>query len=72
MHDTDTSIPTKVKWLDRTYGWNHQRTYEEALHAAVEVGPMFWPYAAMYVADVMRHNSTGRLWSQPTFGELVA
>eukprot|EP00975_Prorocentrum_lima_P061292 12849436-Prorocentrum_lima.AAC.1 len=26
----------------------------------------------MYVADVMRHNSTGRLWSQPAFGELVA
>eukprot|EP00975_Prorocentrum_lima_P045879 9597535-Prorocentrum_lima.AAC.1 len=26
----------------------------------------------MYVADVMRHNSTGRLWSQPTSGEVVA
>eukprot|EP00975_Prorocentrum_lima_P020013 4211552-Prorocentrum_lima.AAC.1 len=42
------------------------------LHIAEEVGPSFWPYAAMYVADVMRHNSTGRLWSQPAFGELVA
>eukprot|EP00975_Prorocentrum_lima_P065192 12901997-Prorocentrum_lima.AAC.1 len=26
----------------------------------------------MYVADVMRHNSTGRLRNQPAFGELVA
>eukprot|EP00975_Prorocentrum_lima_P003493 762121-Prorocentrum_lima.AAC.1 len=42
------------------------------LHAAVEVVPTFWPYAAMYVADVLRHSSTGRLWSQPAFGDLVA
>eukprot|EP00975_Prorocentrum_lima_P042223 8872231-Prorocentrum_lima.AAC.1 len=26
----------------------------------------------MYVGDVMRHNSIGRLWSQPAFGEVVA
>eukprot|EP00975_Prorocentrum_lima_P051427 10770056-Prorocentrum_lima.AAC.1 len=38
------------------------------LHAAVEVGPIVWPYAAMYVADVMRHNSIGRLWSQAASG----
>eukprot|EP00975_Prorocentrum_lima_P051214 10729162-Prorocentrum_lima.AAC.1 len=44
----------------------------KVLHAAVEVGPTSWPYAAMHVADVMRHNSTGRRWSQPAFGELVA
>eukprot|EP00975_Prorocentrum_lima_P002042 443788-Prorocentrum_lima.AAC.1 len=25
----------------------------------------------MYVANVMRHNSTGRLWSQLAFRELV-
>eukprot|EP00975_Prorocentrum_lima_P051511 10788036-Prorocentrum_lima.AAC.1 len=43
-----------------------------ALHVAVEVGPIFWPYAAMYVADVVGHNSIGRLLSQPAFGELVA
>eukprot|EP00975_Prorocentrum_lima_P017526 3702935-Prorocentrum_lima.AAC.1 len=24
----------------------------------------------MYVADVSRHNSTGRLWSPPSFGEV--
>eukprot|EP00975_Prorocentrum_lima_P003880 847464-Prorocentrum_lima.AAC.1 len=39
---------------------------------AAEVGPTLWPYAAMYVTDVMRHNSTGRIWSQPAFGEVVA
>eukprot|EP00975_Prorocentrum_lima_P054475 11423386-Prorocentrum_lima.AAC.1 len=42
------------------------------LHAAVEVGPTCWPCAAMCVADVMRRNSIGRLWSQPALGELVA
>eukprot|EP00975_Prorocentrum_lima_P042633 8955335-Prorocentrum_lima.AAC.1 len=42
---------------------DHRR---KALHAAVEVGPTFWPYAAMHVADA------SRLWSQPAFGELVA
>eukprot|EP00975_Prorocentrum_lima_P047745 9982426-Prorocentrum_lima.AAC.1 len=26
----------------------------------------------MHVADAMRHNSIGRRWSQPAFGELVA
>eukprot|EP00975_Prorocentrum_lima_P063907 12894391-Prorocentrum_lima.AAC.1 len=26
----------------------------------------------MYVADVMRHNSTGRLRSQPAFGGIAA
>eukprot|EP00975_Prorocentrum_lima_P071037 12935409-Prorocentrum_lima.AAC.1 len=40
------------------------------LHAAA-VGPLYWPYAAIYVAAVMRHNSTGRLWNQPAFGEVV-
>eukprot|EP00975_Prorocentrum_lima_P054642 11455719-Prorocentrum_lima.AAC.1 len=44
----------------------------EVLHAAVEVGPTCWPYAAMYVADAMRHSSTGGLWGQPAFGEFVA
>eukprot|EP00975_Prorocentrum_lima_P021845 4602068-Prorocentrum_lima.AAC.1 len=42
------------------------------LHPAVEVGPTCWPYAAVHVADVLRHNSTGRLWRQPAFGKLVA
>eukprot|EP00975_Prorocentrum_lima_P040233 8448958-Prorocentrum_lima.AAC.1 len=41
----------------------------KVLHTA---GPSYWPYAAMCVADVMRHNSTGRLWSQPAGGEVVA
>eukprot|EP00975_Prorocentrum_lima_P017841 3763470-Prorocentrum_lima.AAC.1 len=57
----------------------HRRKSSERLisyqvwdHCAVEVGPTFLPYAAMYVADVMRHNSIGRLWSQPALGELVA
>eukprot|EP00975_Prorocentrum_lima_P058719 12313518-Prorocentrum_lima.AAC.1 len=49
-----------------------KRHMRRVLHAAVEVGPTICPYAAMYVADVMRHNSTGRLWSQPASGELVA
>eukprot|EP00975_Prorocentrum_lima_P061854 12882304-Prorocentrum_lima.AAC.1 len=44
----------------------------KVLHAAEELGPSFWPYASMSVADVMRHNSTGRLWRQPAFGEPVA
>eukprot|EP00975_Prorocentrum_lima_P059494 12473712-Prorocentrum_lima.AAC.1 len=26
----------------------------------------------MYVADVMRHRATHRLWSLPAFGEVVA
>eukprot|EP00975_Prorocentrum_lima_P047435 9916758-Prorocentrum_lima.AAC.1 len=30
---------------------------------AAELGPSYWPYASMYIADVMRHNSTGRLWN---------
>eukprot|EP00975_Prorocentrum_lima_P033543 7037236-Prorocentrum_lima.AAC.1 len=42
------------------------------LHAAEEGGPTCWSYAATYVADVMRHPSTGRRWSQPAFGKLVA
>eukprot|EP00975_Prorocentrum_lima_P007424 1593113-Prorocentrum_lima.AAC.1 len=44
----------------------------EVIHAAEEPGPSFCPCAAMYVANVMRHDFIGRLWSQPTFGELVA
>eukprot|EP00975_Prorocentrum_lima_P037109 7810156-Prorocentrum_lima.AAC.1 len=32
----------------------------------------FWPSAAMYVADVMRHRATRRLWSRPAFGEVAA
>eukprot|EP00975_Prorocentrum_lima_P070701 12933622-Prorocentrum_lima.AAC.1 len=43
----------------------------KVLHAA-DLGASYWPCTAIYVADVMRHNSTGRLWSQPAFGELVA
>eukprot|EP00975_Prorocentrum_lima_P007629 1635878-Prorocentrum_lima.AAC.1 len=42
------------------------------LHAAEELRPSIWPYAAMHVADVMRHNSTGRLRSQPALGDIVA
>eukprot|EP00975_Prorocentrum_lima_P014834 3145973-Prorocentrum_lima.AAC.1 len=41
------------------------------LHAAVEVGPTFWPHAAMFVANAMRHNSTRRLRSQ-ALGKVVA
>eukprot|EP00975_Prorocentrum_lima_P070140 12930332-Prorocentrum_lima.AAC.1 len=44
----------------------------KVLHAAEELGPSLWQYAAMDVADVMRHNSTGRLWSPPAFGKVVA
>eukprot|EP00975_Prorocentrum_lima_P039043 8204232-Prorocentrum_lima.AAC.1 len=43
----------------------------KVLHAA-DVGPSYWPYAAIYVADVMRQNSIGRLWNQPALGEVVA
>eukprot|EP00975_Prorocentrum_lima_P068842 12922887-Prorocentrum_lima.AAC.1 len=41
------------------------------LHAA-GLRNNFWTYAAMYITDVMRHNSTGRPWTQPAFGEGVA
>eukprot|EP00975_Prorocentrum_lima_P060504 12690569-Prorocentrum_lima.AAC.1 len=41
----------------------HMRT---VLHPA-GLGPSYWPYAVMYVADVIRHSSTGRLWNQPAF-----
>eukprot|EP00975_Prorocentrum_lima_P028829 6057197-Prorocentrum_lima.AAC.1 len=44
----------------------------KVLHAAAELGPSYGPCAATYVADVMRHNSTGKLSSQPVFGEVVA
>eukprot|EP00975_Prorocentrum_lima_P034400 7231653-Prorocentrum_lima.AAC.1 len=43
----------------------------KVLHVA-DVGPSYGPCAAMYVADVMRHNSIGVLWTQPACGELVA
>eukprot|EP00975_Prorocentrum_lima_P043686 9164871-Prorocentrum_lima.AAC.1 len=43
----------------------------KVLHAA-GLGQSYWPYAAMYVAEVMRQGSTGRLWCQPAFGEIVA
>eukprot|EP00975_Prorocentrum_lima_P069436 12926405-Prorocentrum_lima.AAC.1 len=74
MHDTDTSVPTHIKLFDRDDGWNCQGTHEEHSTScrSKELVPSFWPYAAMYVSDVTRHNSAGRLWSQPAFGEVVA
>eukprot|EP00975_Prorocentrum_lima_P007625 1634550-Prorocentrum_lima.AAC.1 len=55
--------------IERMVGIVKEHT-RRVLHAAIELGPTFWPYAAMCRADVMRHNSTGRLWSQPAFGAL--
>eukprot|EP00975_Prorocentrum_lima_P017802 3755368-Prorocentrum_lima.AAC.1 len=43
----------------------------KVLHSA-ELGPSYWPKAAMYIADAIKHNSTGRLWNQPAFGAVVA
>eukprot|EP00975_Prorocentrum_lima_P069013 12923808-Prorocentrum_lima.AAC.1 len=43
----------------------------KVLHGS-KIGEQYWPYAAMYVAEVMRHRATHRLWSLPAFGEVVA
>eukprot|EP00975_Prorocentrum_lima_P068412 12920561-Prorocentrum_lima.AAC.1 len=43
----------------------------KVLHGS-KMDEQLWPYAAMYVADVMRHIATHRLWSLPAFGEVVA
>eukprot|EP00975_Prorocentrum_lima_P067102 12913031-Prorocentrum_lima.AAC.1 len=43
----------------------------KVLHVS-KIGEQYWPYAAMYVADVMRHRATHRLWSLPAFGEGVS
>ncbi len=43
----------------------------KVLHGS-KVGEVHWPYAAMYVTDVMRHKATHRLWTLPAFGEVVA
>eukprot|EP00975_Prorocentrum_lima_P056462 11837789-Prorocentrum_lima.AAC.1 len=41
------------------------------LHGS-KIGEQVWPYAAMYVVDVMRHRATHRLWPLPACGEVVA
>eukprot|EP00975_Prorocentrum_lima_P019092 4017919-Prorocentrum_lima.AAC.1 len=43
----------------------------KVLHGS-RVNEQYWPYAAMYVADVMRHRATYRLWTLPDVGEVVA
>eukprot|EP00975_Prorocentrum_lima_P015889 3373122-Prorocentrum_lima.AAC.1 len=43
----------------------------KVLHGS-RVNEQYWPYAAMYVADAMRHRATHRLWGLPAFGEVVA
>eukprot|EP00975_Prorocentrum_lima_P064761 12899485-Prorocentrum_lima.AAC.1 len=37
-----------------------------------KVNEQHWPYAAMYVPDVMRHRATHCLRTRPAFGEVVA
>eukprot|EP00975_Prorocentrum_lima_P067715 12916507-Prorocentrum_lima.AAC.1 len=62
--------PRSNELIERVVGIvkEHMR---EVLPAA-ELGPSYWPYAAMYIAAVIRHNSIGRLWTQPAFGDVVA
>eukprot|EP00975_Prorocentrum_lima_P053600 11246659-Prorocentrum_lima.AAC.1 len=43
----------------------------KVLHGS-KVNEQYWPYTAMYVADVMRHRATHRLWARPAFGKVVA
>eukprot|EP00975_Prorocentrum_lima_P004172 905350-Prorocentrum_lima.AAC.1 len=43
----------------------------KVLHGS-KVNEQYWPSAAMYVADVMRHRATHRLWTLPAFGEVLA
>eukprot|EP00975_Prorocentrum_lima_P062169 12884187-Prorocentrum_lima.AAC.1 len=43
----------------------------KVLHGS-NVNEQYWPYPAMYVADVMRHRATHRLWTLPAFGKVVA
>eukprot|EP00975_Prorocentrum_lima_P065219 12902149-Prorocentrum_lima.AAC.1 len=43
----------------------------KVLHGS-KICEQYWPYAAMYVADVMQRKVTHRLWPQPAFGEVVA
>eukprot|EP00975_Prorocentrum_lima_P001367 295182-Prorocentrum_lima.AAC.1 len=62
MHDPDTTIPHRIKWIDGNMVGIVKTHIRRVLLAAAELGPSYWPYAAMYVAGVMRHNSTGRLW----------
>eukprot|EP00975_Prorocentrum_lima_P059926 12565010-Prorocentrum_lima.AAC.1 len=40
----------------------------KVLHGS-KINEQWWPYAAMYVADGMRHRATHRLWALPAFGE---
>eukprot|EP00975_Prorocentrum_lima_P007676 1644936-Prorocentrum_lima.AAC.1 len=48
-----------------------QEHMRKVLHGS-KVNEQYWPYAAMYVAAVMRHRAVHCLWSLPAFGEVVA
>ncbi len=37
------------------------------LHAS-KMEAKYWPFAAMYVADLMRRHATSRVWNLPAFG----
>eukprot|EP00975_Prorocentrum_lima_P063925 12894491-Prorocentrum_lima.AAC.1 len=62
--------PRSTVLIERIVGLVKEQL-SKVLHPA-DVGPLYWPYAAMYIADVMRHNSTGRSWNPPAVGEFVA
>eukprot|EP00975_Prorocentrum_lima_P024531 5156379-Prorocentrum_lima.AAC.1 len=43
----------------------------QVLHVS-KVNEQCWPYAVMYVPDVMRHRANHCLWARPASVEVVA